>query len=34
MMRWGKKAGTWGKGVEGLGDRKEVEDGDDERREF
>ena len=34
MMRWGKKAGTWGKGVGGLGDRKEVEDGDDERRKF
>ena len=26
MMRWGKKAGTWGKGVEGLQDKKAKEE--------
>ncbi|KAF1939743.1 mitochondrial ATPase [Clathrospora elynae] len=32
MMEWGKKAGAWGKGVEGLGER-EKEDKDDGERE-
>ena len=31
MVRWGRKAGLWGKGVEGLGERKGVEDEGRER---
>ena len=30
MMRWGKKAGAWGKGVEGLEDRRQEKAGNDE----
>ncbi|KAI0571126.1 ATPase [Pyrenophora tritici-repentis] len=30
MMTWGKKAGAWGKGVEGLDERDKVKDGEDE----
>ena len=32
MMRWGKKAGRWGKGVEGIEERRSSEEGNDQRR--
>ncbi|KAF2709346.1 hypothetical protein K504DRAFT_533725 [Pleomassaria siparia CBS 279.74] len=31
--KWGKKAGAWGKGVEGLEERRKVKDGEEEEEE-
>jgi protein AFG1 len=33
MMTWGKKAGPWGKGVEGLDERTKEDINEEARRE-
>ena len=32
-VRWGKRAGAWGRGVEGLGERKKDKDGEQREKE-
>jgi hypothetical protein len=33
MMTWGKKAGAWGKGLEGLDERQKMEDNQEDKED-